>query len=66
MAKRPTPTQIRENYAPQVRECSLSQLATMIRGELEPKWIGEALVPLAIEEAERRGIEYPPFWALFV
>lgn len=68
MSKRPTPTEIREHYRPNVEALSTSDLLRMVRGDFEkgtPKYIKQELVTLANVICIERGIQFPSFTACF-
>jgi len=68
MSKRPTPTEIREHYRPDVEALSTADLLRMVRGDLEkgtPKYIERELVTLANVICIERGIQFPSFTACF-
>lgn len=68
MSKRPTPTEIKEHYRPDVEALSTPDLLRMVRGEFEkgtPKYIERELVKLANVICIERGIEFPTFTAYF-
>ena len=70
MSKRPTPTQIRDEYRPNVEALSTSDLLRMVRGgdcfaKGTPQYIKKELQHLAHIEAKSRGIEFPIFAACF-
>jgi len=68
MSKRPTPTEIREHYRPDVEALSTPDLLRMVRGEFEkgtPKYIKQELVTLASLTCISRGIQFPVFAACF-
>ena len=68
MSKRPTPTQIRDHYRPNVEALSRTDLLRLVRGDVEkgtPQYIKKELQHLANNEAQSRGIEFPIFTACF-
>jgi hypothetical protein len=70
MSKRPTPTEIRDAYRPNVEALSRTDLLRMVRGgdcfaKGTPQYIKKELQHLANIEARSRGIEFPTFTACF-
>jgi hypothetical protein len=68
MSKRPTPTEIRDHYRPNIEALTTRDLLRMVRGDFEkgtPKYIKKELQHLANIEARSRGIEFPTFTACF-
>jgi hypothetical protein len=69
MSKRPTPTEIREHYKPDVEAMRTSDLLRMATDEgfekRTPKYIKTELIGLANMECKNRGIEFPIFAKFF-
>ena len=68
MSKRPTPTEIRKHYRPDVEALSTRDLLRMVKGDFEkgtPKYIKQELVTLASVICIERGIAFPSFAACF-
>ena len=70
MSKRPTPTEIRDHYRPNVEALGNDDLLRMVRGgdcfaKGAPQYIKKELQTLATIEAQERGIDYPIFAACF-
>jgi len=66
--RRPSVTDIREHYRPNVEALSDMDLLRMVRGDFEkgtPKYIAGPLSDLASDIAQERGIEFPYFASFF-
>lgn len=52
---RPTLKQIRAFYADDIKNAKTSELFVIVRGELRPKYLNDALKPMAQDELRARG-----------
>jgi hypothetical protein len=67
-SKRPTKAEIQAHYADDIKTATTRQLASILTGigTTMPKYIANALEPLAREEMLARGIDYPDVSARFI
>lgn len=66
MSKQPTPAQVREHYANDIKTASDTQLFAIIRGDIKStKVVREALQGMARMELHARGVAVPDFTAFF-